>query len=142
MIADDAPTMRRMMLLLLFGVVIGLATGLMVGWVALPVQPVDSPMRDLAQHFKDDYTIMVAQAFLVDGDLSAAVERLRPLETGNVFQYVRDVTERYISQSGSGDTTDIRKLVALSCAMQYCTPPMQPFIVPPALPTSNAATGS
>jgi hypothetical protein len=50
----------------------------------------------------------------------------------NVFTYVRDVTERYISEEGTGRESDIRALVELSCAMGFCTEPMQRFRRPSA----------
>jgi hypothetical protein len=117
----------RQLFTLFIGLIIGAGLGLLVGWVIAPVEFVDSPMKNLAARFKDEYTVMVAAGYSVDRDLSAAVERLTPLNTGNVFLYVRDVTERYISQSGTGKEADIRNLVILSCDMGYCTPPMQPF---------------
>lgn len=128
--------MRRIILLLGLGLLIGLAFGLTLGWVIAPVQIVDSPMRNLDRRFKDEYTVMVAAAYQVDGDLQAAIDRLTPLGVSNVFTYVRDVTERYISQRGTGLESDIRTLVVLSCAMGYCTDPMQPFLLP--LPTPGS----
>jgi hypothetical protein len=122
--------MRRISLLLITGLAVGLAIGLAVGWLILPVQYVDSPMRDLAPQHKDDYTVMVAAAFQVDRDLAIALERLLPLRVENVPIYVRDVTERFISQQGTGREADIRNLVELSCALGYCTDLMQAFRTP------------
>ena len=45
-----------------------------------------------------------------DGDLLEALHRLQPLKIQNIQQYVRDVTERYISESGTGNENDIRTL--------------------------------
>lgn len=127
--------MRRLLLSILIGLLIGAAIGLTLGWVVMPVQYVDSPMHELSDRYKDEYTVLVAAAFQVDGDVNAAVQRISPLGVSNVFTYVRDVTERTISQRGVGRETDIRHLVALSCAMGYCTEFMQPFLAPaPTLP--------
>jgi hypothetical protein len=130
--------MRRIILSVVVGLALGLTLGLLIGWVIAPVEPIDSPMRDLAPTFKDDYTVMVAQSFHVDGDLNAAIERLTPLGASNVFLYVREVTERFISQTAK--EADIRDLVNLSCAMGHCTPPMQPFRAPGS--TAGSGTGS
>jgi hypothetical protein len=81
---------------------------------------------------------MVASSYQVDGDLLEALNRLRPLHVANIQQYVRDVTERYISESGTGNENDIRTLVVLSRAFGYYTPPMQAFT----LPTPNPTPGS
>jgi hypothetical protein len=130
--------MRRYVLWITLGVAIGLAAGLYLGWVAAPVQYVQSPMSDLAQRYRNDYTVMVADAYQVDGDLNEAIRRLQPLGISNIPQYVRDVTERYISESGTGQEADIRTLVVLSRALGYFTPPMQAFTLPTPIPTPGS----
>jgi hypothetical protein len=122
--------MRRIVLFIAIGLVVGVAAGLTLGWLVIPVQYVDGPMRDLSRRHKDDYTVMIANAYQVDRDVNAAIQRLTPLEVENVPLYLRDVTERFISQRGTGLEADIRALVVLSCAMGYCTEPMQPFLQP------------
>ncbi|GAB4554720.1 MAG: hypothetical protein OHK0023_25200 [Anaerolineae bacterium] len=121
--------MRRTVLLLLLGTLIGIGIGLTFGWLVAPVQPVGSPMSDLTRRYKDEYTIMVAKGFLVDGDFQAAIDRLRLLRVDNVLTYVRDVTERFITQQGTSRPMDTQALVSLSCALGYCTEPMQPFLL-------------
>ncbi len=130
--------MRRLITSLLIGCAVGLVVGLYLGWVQFPVETVEGPMRALANADKDRYTVMVAQAYELDGDTEEAIRRLQPLNTPNtnIPQYVRDVTERYISESGSGNEADIRHLVSLSRALGYFTAPMQGFVV--ATPTPRA----
>jgi hypothetical protein len=130
--------MWRLVLSILVGLAVGLAIGLFVGWVVSPVQYVQSPMSDLSRHYKDEYTVMVASAYQVDGDLLEALRRLQPLGASDIPQYVREVTERYISESGTGKEADIRNLVMLSCALGPCTPLMQAFMLPTALPTPGS----
>lgn len=131
--------MRRLLTSLLIGCAIGLAIGLYLGWVQFPVETVEGPMRALASADKDRYTVMVAQAYELDGDTAEAIRRLQPLNTPNtnIPQYVRDVTERYISESGSGNEADIRHLVSLSRALGYFTPPMQGFVVATSTPRAG-----
>ncbi len=128
--------MRRLVFALVGGLAIGAGLGLFYGWVVSPVQYVQGPMSDLSRRYKDEYTVMVAAAYQVDGDLTEALRRLKPLGVTNIPQYVRDVTERYISESGPGQEADIRNLVVLSRALGYYTPPMQPFMVATAPPGS------
>ncbi len=128
--------MQRLVLALLVGLVIGVGAGLFIGWVVSPVQYVQSPMSDLSRRYKDEYTVMVAAAYQVDGDLTEALRRLQLLGAENIPLYVRDVTERYISENGPGQESDIRNLVVLSRALGYYTPPMQPFTVSTAAPGS------
>jgi hypothetical protein len=119
---------RRISFSLFVGMFVGALIGMVIGWTVLPAQPAQSTLQDLSLRAKDDYTVMVAQAFAVDGDTMEAIERLAPLRFPNVIAYVQDVTERFISAGGVGREGDIRVLVRLSCALGRCTPPMQPFL--------------
>ena len=130
--------MRRFLLSLLIGLGIGLVVALYVGWNTVPVKYVQVPMSGLARPYQDDYTVMVASAYQVDGDLTEAIRRLQPLGVPNIPAYVRDVTERYISNSGTGNEADIRTLVVLSRALGYYTPPMQAFALPTPIPTPGS----
>lgn len=129
--------MRRFLITLLIGGVIGLGIGLYLAWVQFPVQTVNSPIHDLSANDKDRYTVMVAQSYLTDGDTAAAIKRLSVLGVPNVPAYVRDVTERFISSSGTGSEVDIRPLVALSQALGYFTAPMQAFAGPTVTPAAS-----
>ncbi len=129
--------MRRFLVALAIGGAIGIGIGLLFGWVLFPVITVDNQMRALSQLDKDRYTVMVAKAWEVDKDVNEAISRLRPLGVENIPAYVRDVTERKISESGSGNQAEIRYLVSLSRALGYFTPPMQPFVTEPT-PTPQA----
>ena len=106
--------------------IIGLVIGLYLGWVPFPVQYVDSPARDLAQRYKDEYTVMIAAGYEADYDLTGAIERLRVLEVENVAQHVQEVAERYITTSR--DVGEIQMLVILADGMGRLTPMMQPFM--------------
>ncbi len=136
--------MRRFVLSIVIGLFLGSAIGLYIGWVAAPVERIQSPLADLSRRYKDEYTVMVAAAYQVDGDVNEAIRRLQPLfATGsNIPLYVRDVTERYISESGTGKETDIRNLVVLSRALGYYTPLMQAFAAPTIIPTIAPTPGS
>lgn len=117
--------MVRFLLSLIVALVIGLGIGFYIGWVQFPVRFTDSPPSALDQRYKDDYTVMVASAYLVDSDLTAALERLRFLQVANVPAHVQEVTERYIT--ASRDVNDIRRLVALSEGLGRLTPIMEPY---------------
>jgi hypothetical protein len=130
--------MRRLIVSLVLGAAIGTGIGLYVGWVVAPVQYVNADMANLAARYKNEYTIMVAAGYQVDHDLNEAIRRLRSLGYPNVPIYVRDVTERYISESGIGKETDIRLLVTLSKDLGHFTPPMYAFAAPTAAPTPSS----
>lgn len=117
--------MVRFFFSVVFGVVAGILTGLFLGWQVFPVEYTDSPIPALADTYKDEYTLMVAGGYIADGDLNGAIERLRLLGVQNIPQYVQEMTERYISNSG--ELKDIRYLVALSEGLGRLTPPMENF---------------
>ena len=117
--------MLRFLISLLIGLMIGLALGLYLGWVPFPVEYVNSPAAALDQSYKDDYTVMIANAWLQDRDTELARSRLRLLEVENIPQHVQDVTERYIT--GSVFIDEIPALVALSDALGRLTPIMLPY---------------
>jgi len=117
--------MVRFLLSFIAALIVGLLLGLYLGWVQFPVKYTDSTADRLAQRFKDDYTVMVAKAFLDDQDLTGALERMRVLGVENVPAYIQDTTERYITNSS--DVTDIRALVSLSAGLGRLTPIMEPY---------------
>ena len=117
--------MMRFMLALLIGLAVGVGIGLYAGWVQFPVEYVNSPMTDLSQRFKDEYTVMIATGYMADGDLMGAVERLRRIGVSNIPAYVQDSAERYITTSR--DINDIRALVTLAEGLDRLTPIMEPY---------------
>jgi hypothetical protein len=58
------------------GLVLGFALGLVYAWLISPVQYVDSTPDALQADFKDQYRLLIASAFQVDGDLARASTRL------------------------------------------------------------------
>ena len=117
--------MVRFLISLIIGALIGMGIGLFVGWVVSPVEYVESPAAALAQRYKDDYTVMIAAGYRKDGDVNAAIQRLRVLGTNNVPLYVQEITERYITSSRNIE--DIRNLVALAEGLGRLTPIMNDY---------------
>jgi hypothetical protein len=117
--------MLRFVASLFVGLILGVGIGLYLGWVQFPVQYINSPAADLAQRYKDEYTVMIAGAYLIDNDLTTAIERLRILGLENIPQHVQETAERFISNSQNVD--DIRDLVALSEGLGRLTPIMEPY---------------
>ena len=118
--------MARFFLSLFIGLILGTGLGLYLGWVQFPVEYTDSSARSLAIRYQDDYTVMIANGYLADSDLSGAVERLRLLEIENIPLYVQEVAERYITNAGR--QSDIYALVVLSDGLGRLTPIMQPYL--------------
>jgi hypothetical protein len=117
--------MGRFILSLLVALILGALIGLYIGWVQFPAQTIDSPTSALAQRYKDEYTVMVAEGYRADRDLNGALERLRFLSVENIPAYVQETAERFISNSR--DLEDIRALVLLAEGVGRLTPVMQPY---------------
>jgi hypothetical protein len=65
---------RWLLFFLVIGV--GIAAGLLYGWVVSPVKYVDTSPETLRQDYKTDYVLMVAEAFQTERDTSLALQRL------------------------------------------------------------------
>jgi hypothetical protein len=123
---------------LLIGVVIGLAIGVYTGWEQFPVEYTNSSLGALAPVYQEEYTVMVAEGYQHDQDINAALARLQLLGKENVFDYIQDLTERYISQS---NVPAIPVIVALAEAMGLeLTPLMEIYRLTP-VPTPTPISG-
>jgi hypothetical protein len=113
---------------LLVGVLVGIAIGVYIGWEQFPVEYTNSSIAALAPRYQEEYTVMVAEGYQVDRDVNGALTRLQPLGKANVFDYIQDLTERYISQS---NVPAISPMVALAEAVGRRTPIMEVYRTTP-----------
>ena len=67
--------MSRWLQALLIGI-LGLAAGLFYGWRIAPVEYVNTTPNTLHQDYKNEYVLMVAEAFLNHGELDLAARQL------------------------------------------------------------------
>jgi hypothetical protein len=116
--------MIRVFISTVLGVLLGIGIGLGIGW-GLPQDYTESTIAELAPTYQEQYTLMIAAAYVNERDVNGALERLRVLGVENIPAYVQDLSERYISSSRNVD--DIRLLVALSEGFGRLTAPMQSF---------------
>jgi hypothetical protein len=73
---------------------LGIALGLLIAWVLLPVQFTNADPADLRQSAKDDYVRMISAAYHVDGDLATARLRLKQLGVTNPTLAINDLISR------------------------------------------------
>ncbi|HHS98032.1 MAG TPA: hypothetical protein ENK08_09085 [Chloroflexi bacterium] len=118
--------MRRHLPLALAGLAVGVALGLLVGWVLWPVRYTNTAPDKLRQDYRTEYVLMVAAAYQVEGDLEAAQARLALLDREQPARPVVELAETLIAEGGR--ETDIRMLVRLAEAMGAATPPMAPYL--------------
>ncbi|HLB63829.1 MAG TPA: hypothetical protein VJJ46_03235 [Anaerolineales bacterium] len=69
------PTLARFVI----GAAIGLAAGMIYGWILNPVEYVDTTPGSLREDYRTDYILMVAEAYAGDGNLDLARVRLAAL---------------------------------------------------------------
>ena len=108
-----------------FGIAAGLALGLVIGWL-WPVQYTNTAPSVLRQDYRDDYIVMVAAAYEVEGDSERARERLRLLNPKDPVAPMVELAERLVRESGS--VNDIAHLANLAWALESITPTLTPYL--------------
>ena len=121
----DEHSLGQLLVHAIGGVIIGIAIGLLIGWVVYPTEFANASLSDLSPRFQEEYVLMVAAGYIHDGDVNGAFDRLQRLGAENVPIFVQEITERYISNSR--DIQDIRLLVALTEGLGRLTSPMERF---------------
>ena len=108
------------------GAVMGLALGFAAGWWLWPVQYTNTAPNVLRQDYHDDYVVMVATAYEVEGDLEQARERLKLLDPEEPAAPVIKLAERLLEVSGSAE--DVTHLARLAWALGATTPTLTPYL--------------
>ncbi len=121
--------MLRVIRSLMLGLLIGTAVGLFLGWVQFPASGRSSSLSDLAQSYRDEYTVMIAAGYTVDADLAGARERLGRLYAELDGPELRQAIDRVITNSARG-LDDISLLVGLARDLGQLTAIMRPFLPP------------
>lgn len=108
------------------GVGVGLALGFAVGWWLWPVQYTNTAPAVLRQDYHDDYVVMIATVYEVDGDLEYALDRLSLLDQDDPAVPVVELAERIIEANGSPE--DITRLARLAMAVGGVTPTLTSYL--------------
>ncbi len=104
----------------------GLALGLVVGWWLWPVQYTNTAPHMLRQDYYDDYVVMVATAYEVEGDLEKARARLSLLDADEPAAPVIELAERLVETGGSVE--DTVRLARLARAFGASTSSLDPYL--------------
>jgi hypothetical protein len=102
--------------LLYLGLLLGLAAGLLYGWVLRPAQTVDTSPASLRQDYRTDYVLMVAEIYAGDRDAPRASARLAALGSPSPAAHVEAAMEYATDQGFS--TQDIERLSLLARGLQ------------------------
>lgn len=109
--------MRRLFLTAAFVIsaVIGAALGLFYTWTINPVKLVDALPDSLRADYKEEYVLMIAQAYTIDSDIELAKARLAVFKLDNPSRFIADLADKKLKQGVSPD--DIQVLLSLVQAL-------------------------
>ena len=92
--------------LLLLGLAMGLGLGLYLTWGLWPVEYYDTDPVDLKAAHKEEYIVLISQAYALNGDLELAKRRLAQLGEEDAGGAVVRVAERYMAEERSEYSDD------------------------------------
>lgn len=98
---------------LLTGIVIGIVLGLFYAWKIQPAQYINAAPDALSQEFKDQYRIMIAKAYLANGDPVRAKARLELLGSGDLFQALSEQAQRTLAQNNQSEEARALGILAI-----------------------------
>jgi hypothetical protein len=107
-------------LLPLIGAVLGIAGGLLYGWVINPVKFVDTTPASLRADYRSDYVLMVAEAYHAEHDAGLAGRRLAIFGAQSPVQITLGALE--IGRQAGFSADDVALLQELLRAMQASQP--------------------
>ncbi|NLE46033.1 MAG: hypothetical protein GX620_15040 [Chloroflexi bacterium] len=116
----------RFMVCSVAGLVVGLMVGLFVGWRVWPVEYTNTTPLALRQDRRDDYILMVAAAYAVEGNLEHASARLRVLDSEQPGWPVADLAIRLIEANGC--LRDIEGLARLAYDLGARSPILSEYV--------------
>lgn len=97
------------------GVVIGGALGLIIGWWLWPVTYTNTSPAVLREDFRDEYILIIATAYEIEGDLGRARQRLAQLNPDQPAAPLLELEERLVRQGGRDH--DVLRLARLADAL-------------------------
>jgi len=120
---------KRWIIRAVIGATVGLALGFAIGWWLWPVEYTHTAPAVLRQDYRDDYVVMVATAYEVEGDLERARERLELLDSQEPAAPVVELAERLVAAGGNGE--DITRLARLARAFGVTPSTLIPYLEGP-----------
>jgi hypothetical protein len=99
---------------LLTGVVLGIILGILFAWVISPVEYVDTAPESLTNEFKDQYRVLIATAYVANGDLVRAKARLGLLGEADIYLVVAEQAQQMLAEGGSVEEAQALGRLALA----------------------------
>lgn len=107
---------------LLTGIVIGAVLGLLYAWVVQPVRYTNTSPASLRSDYKDYYRLMIASAYMANGDLVRAKARLELLQDDDLYRSLAEQAQRTLA--GGKNLEQARVLGLLAAALQPSATPV------------------
>lgn len=117
---------RRALVVLLSGLLLGGVLGLFLGWVAFPVRLVDVIPADLEPEYQADYLDLIAATYVTDGNLAMARNRISSLGQDDWRAWLLAETVNAILREPAAP--DTARLVALAAALGLESPAFDPYL--------------
>ncbi len=115
----------RSFLIFLITLALGVALGLYLGWVALPVQYVDTAPDTLRQADRDEVILMIAVAYAGDANIEIARARFRRLGLADPGPAIVQTAQRALV--AGAPESDLRALARLAAAFNTFSPLLDPY---------------
>jgi hypothetical protein len=109
------------------GLLLGVSAGLYLGWAVWPPEFTNTDPAILRDDYKQEYALMIAQAYALDGDLDGARRRLYSLGEPEPDRWLLSLTVDTIL-SGRDEMREIRPLVRLAYDLGLSSPAMVPYL--------------
>ncbi len=107
---------------LLTGVVLGIILGILFAWVISPVEYVDTAPESLTNEFKDQYRVLIASAYVANGDLVRAKARLELLDEPDIYLVVAEQAQQMLAEGGSVEEAQALGRLALVLGQEIPQP--------------------
>jgi hypothetical protein len=105
-------------LLILAGLVLGVAAGLVYGWIIDPVEYKDTGLDTLRIDYQTDVVLMVANVYAQDHNSQAAIDRLLSLGSPDIRKSIDDslnyATEMHFFTQDISNIIQLKKVVEMS----------------------------
>ncbi|MDT8306032.1 MAG: hypothetical protein RRC07_08860 [Anaerolineae bacterium] len=132
---QDAPRVARSSLLLL-GLLLGLAGGLVYAWLINPIVYVDARPARMSARYQDEYIFLVSQSYAYSGAWEIAQRRLAALDEPSLPQRVAALFERYLREGAPAGA--VRNLATLTRKLGGDNPALALFNPTPQPPAVTA----
>ena len=120
-------SISRVLIWLALGFIIGAGIGLLLGWVAWPLEISEADPAAMDERFQVDYTLMIAAAYSEDDDLENARSRLGHLAKADAGRWVLGVTVDHILDGEP--EADVLMLVNLANDLGQRSPATEPYLL-------------